>query len=208
MAEIIENTTHKEVPSMSKANAGLTLGIIGTALGGLLTLGNLGHMGWRNSWNNNGWNHEGYGPYDGNREHCQVLTDEEMYLERKQAQNYIDITKDYYEGKLQFNERLTNAFFDAYKRDVDNSFKLYQYSRDNKDELSQRISELDKKVDVMAAIRPYQDALINSKIDKNALIADFNLSRRTCKMIEGQLVLPSTPEITGYGSYQNCKCGI
>ena len=36
MAEIIENKMdHHNVPSMAKANAGLTLGIIGTALGAL-----------------------------------------------------------------------------------------------------------------------------------------------------------------------------
>ena len=78
-------------------------------------------------------------------------------------------------------------------------------SRDQKDELLQKIEAVDKKVDVMAAIRPYQDALINSKIDQNALIADFNLSRRTCRMITGELVLPSTPTVTGYASYSPCN---
>jgi hypothetical protein len=53
----------------------------------------------------------------------------------------------------------------------------------------------------MAAIRPYQDALINAKIDQNALVSDFNLYRRTCRMISGELVLPSTPTVTGYPSY-------
>ena len=58
----------------------------------------------------------------------------------------------------------------------------------------------------MQAIRPYQDALINAKIDNNALVADYNLSRRTCRMIEGQLVLPNSPEVTGYTSYNTCYC--
>ena len=57
----------------------------------------------------------------------------------------------------------------------------------------------------MAAIRPYQDALLNAKIEQNALIADFNLSRRTCRMITGELVLPSTPTVTGYASYSPCS---
>ena len=82
---------------------------------------------------------------------------------------------------------------------------MYKLNRDTKDELSRRIDEVDKKVDIMAAIRPYQDALINCKIDNNALIADFNLSRRTCRMIQGELVLPSTPTITGYASYSPCN---
>ena len=63
----------------------------------------------------------------------------------------------------------------------------------------------DKKVDIMAAIRPYQDALINAKIDTVASNANFNLEKRTCKMITGQLVLPSTPVVTGYGSYFPCQ---
>ena len=63
----------------------------------------------------------------------------------------------------------------------------------------------DKKVDMMAAVRPYQDALINAKIDNVALVGDFNLARRTCKMITGELVLPSTPTVTGYASYNPCN---
>lgn len=134
------------------------------------------------------------------------LTNEELYLERKECQNYLDITKQYYEGKLDNQERLANAFFDAYKRDVDNSFLLYKSQRDADDQLAKKIDEVDKKVDIMAAIRPYQDALINAKIDNNALVADYNLSKRTCRMITGQLVLPSDPTVTGYGSYNTCHC--
>jgi hypothetical protein len=58
----------------------------------------------------------------------------------------------------------------------------------------------------MAAVRPYQDALINCKIDNVALVSDFNLARRTCRMIQGELVLPSTPTVTGYASYSSCNC--
>lgn len=95
--------------------------------------------------------------------------------------------------------------FGLYKKQVDDSFALYKGQRDNKDELLAKINELDKKVDMMAAIRPYQDALINAKIDNVALVGDFNLARRTCRMITGELVLPSTPTVTGYPSY-NCTC--
>jgi hypothetical protein len=45
-----------------------------------------------------------------------------------------------------------------------------------------KIADVEKKVDVMAAVRPYQDALINSKIDNVAMVGDFNLARRTCRM--------------------------
>ena len=195
MAEIIENKMPHEIPSMGKANAGLTLGIIGTALGALNTLGNGNGSGL-------------LGGLFGGSGSCGKnagITSEELYIERSQAAEYLATTKQYYEGLIQTNKSITDAFFDSYKRDVDNSFMLYKSQRDADDVLAKRIDEVDKKVDVMAAIRPYQDALINAKIDTVAANANFNLEKRTCKMISGQLVLPSTPTITGYGSYYPCQ---
>ena len=201
MAEIIDNgMQHQEIPN-GKINAALTTGIIGTSLAGLMALGgkNGGILG---------------NIFGGCNNDCGcaspqmiAITAEEQYLERKQCQDYLNTTKQYYQGVIDFNKTLTDSFFAAYERDVKNSFDLYKLSRDNKDELSKRIDEVDKKVDVMAAIRPYQDALINAKIDNVALVADFNLAHRTCRMITGELVLPSTPVVTGYASYNPCNCG-
>lgn len=208
MAEVIENgNMHNHVP-MGKINGALATGIIGTSLGGLLALGALGNgngllggifggnKGCSNQWNN-GCGCNSNQPY--------VIDAEELYLERQASANHLETTKQYYQGVIDFNKTLTDSFFAAYERDVKNSFDLYKLSRDQKDELSRRIDEVDKKVDVMAAIRPYQDALINCKIDSNAMIADFNLARRTCRMIQGELVLPSTPTVTGYASYNPCS---
>ena len=36
--------------------------------------------------------------------------------------------------------------------------------------------------------------------------AEFNLFRRTCRMISGEVVLPNTPTVTGYSSYDPCAC--
>lgn len=151
-----------------------------------------------------------FGSNNGNSCNCPspqmvAISAEEQYLERKQCADNLATTKQYYQGVIDFNKTLTDSFFAAYERDVKNSFDLYKLSRDNKDELSRRIDEVDKKVDVMAAIRPYQDALINAKIDNVALVGDFNLARRTCRMITGELVLPSTPTVTGYASYNPCN---
>lgn len=172
--------------------------IIGTSLAGLMLLG--------------GKNGGILGNIFGSNNDCNcpspqmvAISAEEQYLERKQCADYINTTKQYYQGVIDFNKSLTDGFFAAYERDVKNSFDLYKLSRDNKDELSRRIDEVDKKVDVMAAIRPYQDALINAKIDNVALVGDFNLARRTCRMITGELVLPSTPTVTGYASYNPCN---
>ena len=179
--------------------------IIGTSLGGLLALGAMGNgngilgniFGGNKCGNNNSCGCNGNTQY--------VMDAEELYLERQASANHLETTKQYYQGIIDFNKTLTDSFFAAYERDVKNSFDLYKLSRDQKDELSKRIDEVDKKVDVMAAIRPYQDALINCKIDTNALIADYNLSRRTCRMIQGEIVLPSTPTVTGYASYSPCS---
>lgn len=190
MAEIMD-APHKPYASNAKANAGLTLGIIGTSLAGLNILGGgLGNLfgGCKTTGNGNAG-----------------LTNEELYLERKQCENFLETTKQYYEGQMVFQAALHRDFAAAYERDVKNSFDLYKGQRDIKDDLQAKIDAVDKKVDVMAAIRPYQDALINAKIDNNALIADFNLARRTCRMIQGEIVLPSTPTVTGYASFYPCN---
>lgn len=211
MAEVIDNG-HVQHTSNAKLNAALTTGIIGTTLAGLLTLnggnGGLlsGLLGGGCGCNNNCGSNQGQCGCSTaqNKNGMYVMDEQELYLERKSAENVLASTKQFYEGQIEFNKTLTNSFFDAYKRDVDNAFSLYKYNRDTKDELTAKIEAVDKKVDVMAAIRPYQDALINAKIDNNALVADYNLARRTCRMIQGEIVLPNTPTVTGFGSYSCC----
>lgn len=201
MAEVMESMHHKEYASKAKANAGLTTGIIGTSLAGLLTLGVLG---------------KGGNLLGGSGPSCPGVPHGELYNERKEQADFVELTKQYYETQIETNSKIDKNFFDLYKMNVDNSFGLYKNQvdnsfalykgqRDQSDFLMAKIADVEKKVDVMSAIRPYQDALINAKIDQNALVADFNLSRRTCKMITGELVLPSTPTVTGYASYNPCN---
>lgn len=83
-------------------------------------------------------------------------------------------------------------------------FSLYKYTRDKDDETSARLAKLEQEVAVNTAIRPYQDKLIQCEIDK-AFTAGINyVDRKTCRMISGQLVLPSTPTVTGYAGYNCC----
>lgn len=211
----MDHSRSGEFASNAKANAGLTTGIIGTSLAGILALksglfnGILGgcNNGWNNGWGCNQPVADGVG----------TVPFGSLYNERKECQDYIDLTKQYYEGQIATREDLNQKFFSLYKmgtdssfglykQHVDDSFALYKGQRDTKDELAAKISEVEKKVDVMSAIRPYQDALINAKIDNVALVGDFNLARRTCRMIQGELVLPSTPTVTGYPSYTSCSC--
>lgn len=201
MADVVENT-HKQ-PSNAKVNGALTTGIIGTSLAGLLTMGALGK-------GVIGMNPGGHGcPNPG-------VPQGDLYNERKETADYIELTKEFYEGQIATNAKIDKNFFDLYKMNVDTSFGLYKNNvdtsfalykgqRDQKDELLTKINDVEKKVDIMQAVRPYQDALINAKIDNVAMVGDFNLARRTCRMIQGELVLPSTPTVTGYASYSPCN---
>ena len=195
MAEMIDHTghvQHKEYGSKATANAGLTLGIIGTALGALATMGSninlFGNNGKSNTCNNGG-------PIP--------MTAQDAFIEREMCNNYLDLTKQYYNGRIAEINELHDAFYKLDKQDTNNSFSLYKNQRDIKDDLSSQISALNAKVDVMAAIRPYQDALINARIDNASQVADFNLFKRTCRMMQGELVLPDT-SVSGFASYTTC----
>ena len=189
MAEVMEGTCKHEYASKAKGNAGLTLGIIGTSLAGLMALGN-GGIG---------------SLLGGGSQNCPGVPHGELYNERKEQQDFVELTKQYYESQIATNAKIDKSFFDLYKFNVDNSFGLYKGQRDQADAIFAKIADVEKKVDVMAAVRPYQDALINAKIDNVAMVGDFNLARRTCRMIQGELVLPSTPTVTGYASYSPCN---
>lgn len=189
MAEVMEGACmHDKYASKAKGNAGLTLGIIGTSLAGLMALGNGGITNLL-----------------GCKQECPGVQHGELYNERKETQDYIALTKQYYETQIETNNKIDKNFFDLYKFGVDNSFGLYKGQRDQADVIFAKIADVEKKVDIMSAIRPYQDALINAKIDNVAAVSDFNLARRTCRMIQGELVLPSTPTVTGYASYSPCN---
>lgn len=47
-----------------------------------------------------------------------------------------------------------------------------------------------------------------AKVTRVAEQAEFNLFRRTCRMISGEVVLPNTPTVTGYSSYDPCACRV
>jgi len=183
--EVTENNTH--YASNSKGNTALTLGIIGTALGALNTVGN------------------GFSLFGGTNNGKRNNQEDKCALERRLSQDYYDLTTQYYEGKIATIQALNEKFYALDKQDNENMFTMYKYSRDNRDELCNKINELQSKVDIMAAVRPYQDALIDAKIRESEFKADYNLSKRTCKMLEGQLVLVDS-SITGFPGtiYSNC----
>lgn len=207
MADVVESAhmQHQNIPSNAKVNGALTTGIIGTSLSGLLALSALGVgvLGGKKNCETNCA--------------CPGVPSGDLYNERKEQADFIALTKQFYEEKIATQKQIDQNFFNLYKMNtdsswnlyknhVDDSFALYKGQRDQKDEIMSKVNEVERKIDMMAAIRPYQDALINAKIDNVALVGDFNLARRTCKMIQGELVLPSTPTVTGYPSFTGCSC--
>ncbi|MBQ9954668.1 MAG: hypothetical protein IJO87_04465 [Eggerthellaceae bacterium] len=86
----------------------------------------------------------------------------------------------------------------------DELFSLYKYTRDKDDETNAKIYDLAQQVAISTAVRPYQDKLIQCKIDEVYTALVNYVDRKTCRLIPGRLVLPSTPTITGYSA--DCPC--
>lgn len=83
-------------------------------------------------------------------------------------------------------------------------FSLYKYTRDKDDETNAKIAALESQVAVNTAVRPYQDKLIQCEIEKVYTALVNYVDRKTCRLIPGRLVLPSTPTVTGYSA--DCPC--
>ena len=92
------------------------------------------------------------------------------------------------------NRRAMEAEFGLYKSQIDADFGLYKNQRDQYDALQAKYCDLDKKVAIMEALTPYKEKLMMAYVNE-----------KCCRKIDGQLVLPSTPVVTGYGSY-GCNC--
>lgn len=191
-------------------------GLAGTALG-------LGIGGLAVSLLNNGCNPLGiFGRNCGTNAGEVAIAANEQYLERKQCADFVELVngmwqKAYDAQKARQDDRnvlnaelfniysaMRNGFDAINAKHNEDAFNLYKYSRDSKDELSSEIGELRTELAVLKATRPYQDALIQCDIRRVAEHADFNLWRRTCRMITGEVVLPNTPVIEGYASYNPC----
>ena len=93
------------------------------------------------------------------------------------------------------NNRITNEIF-----------SLYKETRDKDDEIKKELCDLKAMVAINSAIRPYQDKLIQCEIDK-VFTAGINYTdRKTCNVLYGEVVLPNTPEVTGFVGANKCGC--
>lgn len=104
-------------------------------------------------------------------------------------------------------EKINQEMFGLYKSQIDADFMLYKGQRDNFDTLYNKIAALETQVAVSNAIRPYQDKIINLSIDDARKDAKYDLSHAMCRVIKGEVVLPNTPVVSGFGSYSFPYCG-
>ena len=216
-----EGKKHDDYASKATGNAGLTLGIIGTALGaGAWLLGGnnrsvFGSLGGGNMPENVNINAYGANASSNQPTALQVMEkecDDEVKLltymfgmkldtaNKFYAMRETDIAEKFsmYKGANDAinaeNRRAMQAEFGLYKSQVDADFGLYKNQRDQYAALQAKYSDLDKKVAVMEALTPYKEKILLQAMEL-----------KTAYDIKGQLVLPSTPTVTGYGSYCCCK---
>lgn len=233
-----EGKKHDDYASKATGNAGLTLGIIGTALGaGAWLLGGnnrsvFGSLGGSNMPENVNINAYGANASSNQPTALQVMEKEcadevklltDMFglkldtANKFYAMRETDIAEKFsmYKGATEAinaeNRRSMQAEFDLYKSQtesdgrlkdamVEQGFSLYKNQRDGFDALNEKyaakFAELDKKVAVMEAIRPYQDKLLMCDIDNHYERAINYTDRKTCRCIYGVVGLPSTPTVT------------
>lgn len=210
-----ENGKH-DYASKATGNAGLTLGIIGTALGaGAWLFGNggrspFGSLGYGNMPENVNINTNGMGGSSSNSPTALQVMEKECADEVKLLTDMFGLKLDtsnkfYAMRETDVNEKFSlwksqvDADFGLYKSQIDADFRLYKGQRDVFDALNEKFTtkfcELDKEIAVMKATRPYQDRLLMAYTDQ-----------KCCRKIDGQLVLPNTPVVSGYGSYAGCSC--
>lgn len=216
-----EGKKHDDYASKATGNAGLTLGIIGTALGaGAWLLGGnnrsvFGSLGGSNMPENVNINAYGATSSSNQPTALQVMEKEcadevklltDMFglkldtANKFYAMRETDIAEKFsmYKGATEAinaeNRRAMEAEFGLYKSQIDADFGLYKNQRDQYDALQAKYCDLDKKVAVMEALTPYKEKLMMAYVNE-----------KCCRKIDGQLVLPSTPVVTGYGSY-GCNC--
>lgn len=122
---------------------------------------------------------------------------------QKECSDNLALTNAMWSGR----ERINQEMFGLYKSQIDADFSLYKGQRDNFDVLYNKIADLEKEVAVNTAIRPYQDRIINLSIDDARKDAKYDLATAMCRCIKGEVVLPNTPVVTGFGSYPfPCNC--
>lgn len=189
-------------------------GILGTLLGAAGTATGITALATKVPKNNCGCNNNGY--YNNgcgcNGCGCNGNGPTPFEAYQKSCADEVALASAFYNGRItQLNERfadrqvINGEMFNLYESQIDADFNLYKNQRDQFDVLKGELDNLKCQVAVNTAVRPYQDALIQCDINNARKDAEFDLFRRTCRMIQGEVVLPNTPTVTGYPSYGCCN---
>lgn len=158
---------YREPASKGVAGAGLGLGIAGTALG-LLALSGRGLFGL------GGNTGAGQIAYD------YATNSNLQYVERKQCQDYIDLTKEFYQGRINEMRELSEAIYTLEGKLNNSSFSLYKNQRDQFDSLSARIGKLETEAAVNAAVDPWRSKVLQMQIGNVAGLVELEAERRAC----------------------------
>lgn len=193
-----------------KANAGLTLGIIGTALGAWALFGNrrssvLGSAG------------SGSGAptaFQAWEKSCE----DTLALQGGLYQWALTQQNQRFEDRERLNSELFGVYIDGRNRidaliEKNNTdhFNLYKYTRDADDDIRKELSDLKAELAVTKAIRPYQDKLIQCEMEKMFTAGINYTDRKTCNVIYGVVTLPNEPTVTGLvgrNAYGCLPCGF
>lgn len=193
-----------------KANAGLTLGIIGTALGAWALFGNrrssvLGGAG------------SGSGAptaFQAWEKSCE----DTLALQGGLYQWALTQQNQRFEDRERLNSELFGVYIDGRNRtdaliEKNNTdhFNLYKYTRDADDDIRKELSDLKAELAVTKAIRPYQDKLIQCEMEKMFTAGINYTDRKTCNVIYGVVTLPNEPTVTGLvgrNAYGCLPCGF
>lgn len=204
-----EGKKHDDYASKATGNAGLTLGIIGTALGaGAWLLGGnnrsvFGSLG-SNMPENVNINTYGANSSSNQPTALQVMEKEcadevklltDMFgLKLDTANKFYAMRETDIAEKFGLYKSQVDAINAENRRAVDAEFGLYKAGRDQYDATNAKVAALETKIAVMEALAPYKEKILLQAMEL-----------KTAYDIKGQLVLPSTPTVTGYGSYCCCK---
>lgn len=85
------------------------------------------------------------------------------------------------------------------------AFKSFKEAAAGDAALSARICELEKNAAVDKATTPLRDHIFNEKLKLVALHAKFDLEKEMCRVVKGEVVLPSTPVVSGFAGINCCN---
>ena len=201
-----EGKKHDEYASKGLAGTALGIGIGGLALALLNGNGRgvFGSLGGSNMPENVNINAYGAGASSNQPTALQVMEKEcadevklltDMFgLKLDTANKFYAMRETDIAEKFSMYKGANDAINAENRRAMQAEFGLYKNQRDQYDALQAKYCDLDKKVAVMEALTPYKEKLMMAYVNE-----------KTCNCLRGQLVLPSTPVISGYGSY-GCNC--